>query len=352
MSQQSRSHLYSLTERETDVLNLMAQALANREIAEHLSVSVETVRMHAKNIYSKLGVSGRQKASLKARELGLIAGEAGSSDSVPNNLPLIPTQFIGRTQELAELHRIITDGARLVTILGAGGMGKTRLALRYAHHHLADYADGAYFVPLEAVQTDGGIVSQIIDVLQLTVSSKSSSEQQLIDHLADKTMLLVIDNWEHLLSGVGLVSRILEAVPNSVIIATSRERLSLMGETVYRLQGLSVPSAYNLDSMLESEAVQLLQQTAQTHLPNWEITEHNARAVQQLCELTDGMPLAIILAVSWIDVYPLEDIIREIQKNVDFLQTDFRNIPERHQSIRSVFEWTYIADQMMTNELG
>jgi len=319
----------------------MVQALSNREIADQLAVSVETVRMHAKNIYAKLGVSGRQKASIKAIELGLVQLDSEDSQPPPNNLPTIPTEFIGRTKELQELHTIIDDGARLVTVMGTGGMGKTRLSLAYAHEHLRDYEDGVYFVPLDAVQTVDGIIHEIIDALPLTASSKNSYEQQLLDYLSDKQMLLVIDNWEHLLEGAELVSLIIRNAPHVYVIATSREKLSLLGETVYRLGGLSVPDVSEIDQMMTSEAMQLLRQTARMHLPNWDITEANVDAVQDLCHLTDGMPLGIILAVSWIDVYPLEDIIREIQKNVDFLQTDMRNVPERHQSIRSVFEWTW-----------
>jgi len=336
----SRDHLYNLTEREIDVVELMAKAFSNREIGEQLDVSVETVRMHAKNIYAKLDVSGRQKASLRAIELGLIQPDVQSSES-STHLPLLPTQFVGRARELGELHHIIVNGIRLVTILGAGGMGKTHLALSYAHQHHVSYKDGAYFVPLDAVQSGTGIVSQIIEVLQINVSNKRSYEQQLVDYLADKQMLLVIDNWEHLLDSAGLISRMLRTAPDIVILATSREKLSLLGETVYRLQGLSMPLADDIESLHRSEAVQLLRQTAQTHLTDWDITEDNMRAVHQLCQLTDGMPLGIILAVSWIDVYPLEQIIREIRKNIDFLQTDIRNIPARHQSILSVFEWTW-----------
>jgi len=341
VSQNSRAHLYKLTDRETDVLELMAKAMTNREIGDALGVGVEAVRMHAKNIYAKLEVSGRQKASLKAIELGLIQTDSGTQQSTHNNLPFIPTEFVGRTDELNELHKILSGESRLVTILGAGGMGKTRLALAYAHQHLDHYTDGVFFIPLESVQTTDGIILQIIEELDLRASARSSQKQQLLNYLSDKHMLLLIDNWEHLLDSAMLVSEILSVTTHIKIIATSRERLSLMGETVFRLNGLTIPTDQDLETIRQSDAIRLVHQTARRSIPTWDIDEHNVRAVQQLCHLTEGMPLGIILAISWIDVYPLEEIIKEIQKNVDFLQTDMRNVPQRHRSIRSVFEWTW-----------
>lgn len=338
----NRDHLYKLTARETEVVTLMSQALSNREIAETLGIGVESVRMHAKNLYSKLDVSGRQKASLKAIELGIIQTEDHTPTiTTSHNLPIATTPFIGREKEIQDITHAFQHGTRLVTILGAGGMGKTRLSLAYGEHVLEQYSDGVYFVPLDAVETIDGILLQLIEILNLKVSNKSSYQQQLLNILCDKHMLLIIDNWEHLLDGATLISDILATAPDIHIIATSREKLSLAGELVFRLGGLSLPTDNNLAITDDSEAVQLIQETAQRIIPGWQITDDKLHDVRKLCQITDGMPLGIILAISWLDVYPLSEINHEIQTNLNFLHTELRDVPRRHRNIESVFEWTW-----------
>ncbi len=347
MSQHNRNTLYQLTDREFEVLKLMTDALTNREIADVLAVSVETVRMHAKNIYAKLGVSGRQKASLKAVELGLIEPKPDAIAPATHNLPTSTTPFIGRINELQEIDRIMQQGARLITILGAGGMGKTRLAVAYGEQVLTHYKDGVYFVPLDAVATVDGIILQIVERLQIQVSGKSDHKQHLLDYLSNKALLLIIDNWEHLLDGATLITDLLSFAPHITVIATSRERLRLAGETVYRLGGLSIPDMSQSDSMQHSDAVQLIEATAQQVVVGWTVTDENLDDVYALCQLTEGMPLGIILAMSWLDAYPLSKIIKEIQNNLDFLQADLDDMPRRHRSIQAVFEWTW---QLLTAE--
>ena len=337
----NKAHLYKLTDRETEVVTLMAQALSNREIAEELGIGIESVRMHAKNLYSKLDVSGRQKASLKAIELGIIELEDDTTTTPTHNLPIAPTPFIGRSNELQDIAQAFQQGARLVTILGAGGMGKTRLSLAYGQQSLGQYSDGVYFVPLDAVETTDGILLQLIETLELKVSNKLSYHQQLLDYVSDKNMLLITDNWEHLLDGATLVSDILLSASDVHIITTSREKLSLAGEFVFRLSGLSVPDNHNLALIRNAEAVQLIQETAQRIIPDWQVTEDKLQDIHKLCRITDGMPLGIILAISWLDVYPLSEINNEIQNNINFLHTELRDVPRRHRNIESVFEWTW-----------
>lgn len=333
--------MHDLTRRELDVLGLMAQALSNRDIANKLSVSVETVRMHAKRIYSKLGVSGRQEASFKALELGLV--ELPSIEVKLNkiNLPHIVEDFIGRKRELADLSGIVAQGRRLVTILGTGGMGKTRLAIQFAHQQQKFYADGVYFVPLETVTATENIVLQIVDSLSLHLTANATPKQQLVDHLVDKQLLLVIDNWEHLLDGAILINDLLLSAPSIHILTTSRERLNLRQEAVYTLGGLNIPQSADYDSLWHNDAVQLLRRTAQQVKPNWDIRQNNLMAIYDLCQLTLGMPLGIVLAAGWLDVYPLDRIVNEIRDNIGFLETDLRDVPKRHRSIRAVFDWTW-----------
>jgi len=338
MSSQDGNLRLDLTKRELDVLSLMTQAYNNRDISEKLSISIETTRTHAKRIYSKLSVSGRQEASLKAVELGLVDSNSATQIPIVTNLPVLIDPFVGRKKELTEMATIIARGDRLITILGAGGMGKTRLAIEYAHQHIADYKDGVFFIPLETITSVDNILFQIIERLPFNLSTKISSQQQLLNFLSDKHLLLVIDNWEHLLDGVPLLTDILQSAPNVQIIATSREKLKLRHEVVFRLRGLTLPV---IEDLLSYDAVQLVVQTAKRIRPNWEVNDDNLQAIHTLCQITQGMPLGIILAVGWIDVYPLERIVEEIQQSLDFLQTDLRDIPDRHRSIRAVFEWTW-----------
>ena len=162
--------------------------------------------------------------------------------------------------------------------------------------------------------------------------------QQLFDFLAGKDLLLLLDNFEHLLDGSALVTEILQAAPSVRILVTSRERLNLTGETVYNLRGMSLPTWESVEQAQQSDAARLLLQAARRMRPEFELTPDNLPHFIQICHLAEGMPLAILLAASWLDALTLPEIVAEIQKNVDFLETEMRDVPERQRSIRAVFE--------------
>ncbi len=341
MGNYNREHLYKLTNREIEVLTLMSQAMSNREISEYLGVGIEAVRLHAKNIYAKLEVSGRQKASLKAQELGLINIQLDDKSDTNVNLPSVTLSFVGRTAELGHLHQLQQSQHRLITILGAGGMGKTQLALAYSHQVQDQYPDGVVFVPLDAVTKPNGIILQMVDSLHLKLPAHADYQQEVLDYLADKNILLIMDNFEHLLDGAVLLTEIINATVDVKLIVTSRERLSLSHETPFLLSGLSFPDTQNDLNTGNFEAIELVKQLAQQIVPGIQLDTEDSQYIVQLCQLTEGMPLGIMLAMSWLDVYELPQIIKEIQNNIDFLQTDMQDIPKRHRNIRSVFEWTW-----------
>lgn len=331
-----------LTERELDVLHLMNKALSNREISDILCVSVETVRTHAKSLYRKLDVSSRQEAALRGRDLGLLGSpSADRSGESEDNLPARYENFIGRKTELNELSAILGRGERLVTLLGAGGMGKTRLALEYAYRNRHHYPDGTYFIPLDTITSTDSIILQIAECLSLSISNTSHPRRQLLDYLRSKQMLLVIDNWEHVLDKAVLLVEMLNAAPDLHVMATSRERLQLMQEVVYPLDGLSIPRSEYIDDALQYDAVRLLEQRAQQIQHDWQLNEDNQTVVYDLCQLTLGMPLAIILAVGWLDTFPLDRIVHEIRTNLEFLKSNVQDISERHRSLYAVFDWTW-----------
>jgi ATP/maltotriose-dependent transcriptional regulator MalT len=212
---------YTMTEyeqlksREIEILRLMSDDLTNREIGERLYIGVETVRWYAKQIYSKLDVSGRDEAVEKARLLHLLEATPASEQpkaALKHKLPTQLTSFIGRTNELAELAQLLQkDDVRLVTIAAQGGMGKSRLALECARQHLHAFTDGVYYVELTPLNEAESIVQALIDAVRCPYApdEQRTRIQQLLDYLSDKHMLLVMDNFEHLVAGAGIVTEIL-----------------------------------------------------------------------------------------------------------------------------------------------
>ena len=266
----------------------------------------------------------------------------------PSNLPLQTTPFIGRTQELAELSALMSgENGRLITIVGPGGMGKTRLSLALAEQFVAStFPHGIYFVNLAPLSGVEQIIPTLAESLHFPVQGKERDgrppKQQLLDYLREKRMLLIMDNFESVLAGAELVADILQTAPDVQIIVTSRERLHLRQEQVYPIQGLEFP---DWDTVLpdgENEnavaytAVQLFLQSAQRNQPDFQLTgSHDLTHLARICRLVAGMPLAIELAAAWVDILSLAEIAEEIQTSLDFLETEMRDMPDRHRSIRA-----------------
>ena len=343
----SDQHLLdTLTERERDIARLIADGLSNHEIAQELVLTHGTVKWYCSQIYSKLGVNTRAQA-IEALHLAQKPASASSEPSGKLHLPTQITPFIGRETELEELARILTlPEVRLVTVLAPGGMGKTRLALEAAEQQLDTFPDGVYFVPLQPMTKIEQIVPAIAKQVGFQYApDERSPKQQVLDYLQGKTLLLLIDNWEHLREGAPLISEILQAAPAVKVLVTSREKLNLSGETVYTLRGMAFPTWETPEDALQYDAVKLLVQAARRVRPDFAVTRENLDYVARVCRLTEGMPLGILLATGWLDVLSLEQIAAEIQRNVDFLETAQRDVPERQRSVRAIFEaaWERLA---------
>ena len=226
---------------------------------------------------------------------------------------------------------------RLVTILAPGGMGKTRLAVEVASSLLEDYADGVYFVPLAGLTSPDPFISTLIDTFGFQFSADGRSpQQQLFTALRRKQLLLVLDNFEHLLDSAPLVADLLTAAPFVKVLVTSRESLNISGETVYPLSGLALSaSAAGVDSN-QNDAEQLFVVCAQRADPHFVASDR--RNIQRVCQLVQGMPLAIELAAAWARTLSTADIGQEIERSADFLQANMPNIPARLRSVRVVFE--------------
>lgn len=242
------------------------------------------------------------------------------------------SSFIGRQAERAAIRDLLMQ-TRLLTLAGPGGIGKTRLALQIAADCEDLFSDGIVFVPLQTVNEASFVVFALSNALGITSIDKSDAYSQLLDYLQDRHMLLVLDNVEHLLDAGWIMADILEKTPYTSIMITSREVLNLREEQIYHMQGLSVGD----------DAVQLF--TARARQVRLDFNP-DGTDVREICRILDGVPLAIELAATWVKLLSTGEIISEIRRNLDFLSTPLKNIPERHQSMRAVFNhsWDLLPD--------
>jgi predicted ATPase/DNA-binding SARP family transcriptional activator len=279
-----------------------------------------------------------------------------------HNLPAQSTPFIGRKHELAELGKRITDPQiRLVTIVGPGGMGKTRLALAamegQIHRNGCPYSDGVFFVDLTPLNEARQIPQAIAEALQIQLTSgEAGTKGGLLAYLDDKNMLFLLDNFEHIAAGVGLVSEILKSAPGVQFLVTSRERLHLRQEQLYPISGLAFPDRESLEDDAEYAAFQLFLGTARRICPNFELVESDQANLARICQLVDGAPLALELAAGWVSLLSLSDIATEIERGLDFLETALQDMPDRHRSMQAIFEttWEHLepAEQDMLRKLS
>ncbi len=255
-----------------------------------------------------------------------------------DNLPDPPTALVGRAAELSTVAKLLSDPqCRLLTLIGPGGIGKTRLALEAARCNSEGFAHGACFVSF-AASTSSRVVGAITETLRLALDPQGDEESQLLSYLADKKALLVFDNFEHILDKSPLVSAILLQAPGVKIIATSRARLNIQGEWLLEIKGLDFPEEGVEGDIEGYPAVELFLQAARRVETGFRLSEGDREAVIQICGVLGGMPLGIELAAAWLRLIPCRDIAAGIQDNLDFLASNVRDLPERHRSLRAVFD--------------
>lgn len=352
-----------LTVREAEILALLAEGLSDREIGERLFLDAKTIKWYNQQIYDKLGLEkpnrNRKEAVAKARMLGLLDTSASVVIRPKHNLPAQTTPFVGRDHELVELAKLIDDPQiRLLTVLAPGGMGKTRLALAMGEQFLQSqynvsvsnnlFPNGVWFIDLAPLSSLEGIVTTIADATGYQLSEDSRPpRQQILDYLSNKRLLLIMDNYEHLLDDATLVNDILQAAPDVKVLATSRERLNLTGEQLFTLSGMDFPDWETSDDALNYAAVKLFMQSAKRIRPNFELENEALTHLARICHLVAGMPLAIVLAATWIETLSLEEIVAEIAEDLNFLETDLRDFPARQRSIQAVFDssWQRLSPQ-------
>lgn len=271
-----------------------------------------------------------------------------ASSGPHTNLPIPATLFVGREAELAKLTSLIEDPTcLLITLVGLAGIGKTRLALQVARSQLDRFADGVFFVSLAPLNSPDMLEGAVANAIGLQFHGAVEPQQQLLSYLEGKHMLLVLDNFEHLIERANQVAEMVQAAPDIQLLVTSRERLNLQGEWVFEAEGLPYPLGPEESSLEAYEAVQLFLQSALRANPSFTLTEHNRAWVARICQLTEGIPLGIELAAAWVRVLSCQEIAREIERSLDFLKASARDITERHRSLRAALDhsWNLLSTE-------
>lgn len=341
-SEQDLFYLEPLTNREMEVLTLLANGASNQEIATTLFLELSTVKWHNSQIYDKLQAKNRKDAIVRAQTLGILETKSSTiSAQILHNLPADTLPFIGRESEIHELVQLLTsERYRLITILGAGGMGKTRLAIELGWRLIHHFLDGVYFVPLAAVASTEQIVTTIAGILGFKFSSSEQPQQQLFNYLQQQQqMMLIIDNFEHLLDSGELLTDMLHHAPKIKLLVTSREKLNVVGEVVHFLNGLAIPVDESLAAIAAADSVKLFIEAAQR--TGVEVHEQEMVIAGRICQLLEGMPLGILLAAAWVDTLSLAEIETELKMGLGILEADLRDVPARQHSIKTVFDYSW-----------
>jgi predicted ATPase/class 3 adenylate cyclase len=264
-------------------------------------------------------------------------------DGHPGNLPLQATEFIGRVSELAAIEALIeSPSTRLLTITGPGGTGKTRLALQAAADLLEAFRDGVFFIDLSAERASEAAFEAIVRTLGLTVSGNGGTLDTLKVRLRDKQVLLLLDNFEQVMSAAAGVSELLQHLPDVKIVITSRESLRVRAERLFPVPPLSLPGPTStVDLVIASEAVQLFEERGRAVLQDFAVTPENARAVAAICERLDGLPLAIELAAARLRLFTPADLLVRLRDRLDVTGSGSRDLPDRQRTLWGAIDWSY-----------
>lgn len=314
-----------------------------RVLRDELDVPVapETANLHARIQARDLPTPGRA-APLRASRRTTSVPRV-DRDRTPDGRRT--ASFIGREAELAEIERLLADPAcHLLTLIGPGGAGKTRLAGQAAQRLRAGdrYPDGVYFVPLAPITSPEYLIDAITQQIPfLDGHDLPDAKARLIQSLKGRRVLLVLDNFEHLMDAAPVLGDLLLHLPELKILVTSRERLNLQAEWLLETGGLPVPASTDDPRWREAESVQLFVLRARRARPDFALSDADGPALLDICQMVDGMPLGIELAAIWVQMLTLPEIADEIHRDLDFLATEMQDLPPRHRSLRAVFEHSW-----------
>ena len=313
------------------------------------SVTAELAREHLPADASLLDLGEhRLKDLIRPERLFQLAGPGllsefpalHSLNFLPNNLPSQMTSFIGREREMQEVRNLLTS-ARLLTLIGPGGTGKTRLSLQLAADQLSAFKDGVWLVELAPLSNPALVLSTIASVLELHEVPAIPLIDIVLDYLRAKQLLLLLDNCEHLVeASAQMAEQLLQACPQLKVIASSREALGIDGETVYRVPSLSLPDS-SAKSLLEFESTRLFIDRASKAEPRFQLTDHNASSIVQICQRLDGIPLAIELAAARVKLFTPEQIAERLDDRFKLLTGGSRTALPRQQTLRALIDWSY-----------
>jgi predicted ATPase/class 3 adenylate cyclase len=265
-----------------------------------------------------------------------------SLDAFPGNLPAQLSSFIGRQAEVSRIAAALTE-SRVVTITGVGGVGKTRMAIQVAAELLPRYREGAWLVELAPVRDPDGVVGAVAAAFRLTNRSGQTIDESLLEMLANKHLLLILDNCEHLIGAAArLVTRIERECPGVVMLATSREGLAVDGEQLIALPPLQAGApSDDIDRLRATDAVSLFVERARHVKADFALTDSNARAVVEICQRLDGVPLAIELAAARVIALAPTELARRLDRRFQLLAGGRRGAVERHATLRAAIDWSY-----------
>lgn len=338
-----------LSKRSSEILGLLAKGLSDREIAERLVLTLNTVKWYNRQIYSVLGVESRTQAVARARELQLLHQSNPLELATPtlprppqDALPAETTPFIGRRYEIEAVKHQLAS-ARLVTLTGTPGTGKTRLALRVAQEVAVSFPNGGYFIPLASLSDPELVLNSIANALGVNDTADRALILALKQSLRESQILLVLDNFEHLLPAAPQISELLAAAPLLKILATSREPLHLYGEQRYPVPPLALPDHTHLNpqGLASCESIALFLQHARAMKPDFAMTDENALEIAQICVRLEGLPLAIELAAARIKFLNPRTLLARLSSRLDTLTGGAHDLPVRQRTLRNTIEWSY-----------
>ena len=333
------------------VQRLMSAGHGGQILVSHTSENLlreqlpEETRLRDMGMQKFAGVPSSQRVfQVIASDLPTEFPSLRTVDNLPNNLPTQLTSFVGREKELVDVKRLLQN-THLLTLIGPGGTGKTRLSTQAASEVLDQYPDGVWFVELAPILDPLLVPRTTAIAIGLRDEPQRPVIDMLCDYLREKRMLIVLDNCEHLVDACArMADHILHAAPDARILASSREGLGIAGEVTYRVPSLALPDLSHLptvESLSQYEAVKLFIDRATAAVPTFAVTNDNAPPLAQVCHQLDGIPLALELAAAKIRVLSVEQIAKRLDDRFRLLTSGSRTALERHQTLRAAIDWSY-----------